>query len=275
MAGLVVSSTGRRRPSRPQIHLAGVAFHYPARRDPCSTTWTSDPAGMSTAIVGVNGAGKTTLVEWSPVSTIRPRDITVDGVSLADLRAAKWQRRVAVLFQDFVRYPLSARAISVRRRGNMSDAEGIVVRRAARVPSSSSSRSRAERTPSSPAATRTSRSLRGEWQRVALARALFAVAHGARLLVLDEPTAWLDVRGEADFFDRVLDIARGLTTIVISHRFSTSGVPIGSACRRRPARRGGRPRGACSPTSSRYAGGCRVQASRFTEAVRRLPRAAE
>jgi ATP-binding cassette, subfamily B, bacterial len=61
----------------------------------------------------------------------------------------------------------------------------------------------------------------GQWQRVALARALFAVQHGARMLVLDEPTAWLDARGEAEFFDRFLEITKGVTTVVISHRFST------------------------------------------------------
>ena len=61
----------------------------------------------------------------------------------------------------------------------------------------------------------------GQWQRVALARALFAVEHGARVLILDEPAAWLDVRAEAAFFDRFLSITRGLTTLVISHRFST------------------------------------------------------
>ena len=61
----------------------------------------------------------------------------------------------------------------------------------------------------------------GQWQRVALARALFAVRHGARILVLDEPTAWLDARGEADFFDRFLEITEGTTTLIISHRFST------------------------------------------------------
>ena len=61
----------------------------------------------------------------------------------------------------------------------------------------------------------------GQWQRVALARALFAVMHGARILVLDEPTAWLDARGEADFFDRFLEITQGTTSLIISHRFST------------------------------------------------------
>jgi ATP-binding cassette subfamily B protein len=61
----------------------------------------------------------------------------------------------------------------------------------------------------------------GQWQRVALARAMIAVDAGALVLVLDEPTAHLDVRAEADLYDRFLDLTRGLTTIVISHRFST------------------------------------------------------
>jgi ATP-binding cassette subfamily B protein len=61
----------------------------------------------------------------------------------------------------------------------------------------------------------------GQWQRVAIARALIAVDGGAGVLVLDEPTANLDVRAEAAFFDRFLELTEGLTTILISHRFST------------------------------------------------------
>ena len=61
----------------------------------------------------------------------------------------------------------------------------------------------------------------GRWQRVALARALCAVKRGAGVVLLDEPTAQLDVRGEAEIFDRVLAATRGCTTVLISHRFST------------------------------------------------------
>jgi ABC-type multidrug transport system fused ATPase/permease subunit len=61
----------------------------------------------------------------------------------------------------------------------------------------------------------------GQWQRVALARALCAVTLGAGVVLLDEPTAQLDVRGEAEIFDRILAATRRCTTILISHRFST------------------------------------------------------
>ncbi|HEX9258822.1 MAG TPA: ATP-binding cassette domain-containing protein, partial [Acidimicrobiales bacterium] len=61
----------------------------------------------------------------------------------------------------------------------------------------------------------------GQWQRIALARALCAVRMGAGLVLLDEPTAQLDVRGESEIFERVLAATRQCTTILISHRFST------------------------------------------------------
>ena len=77
-------------------------------------------------------------------------------------------------------------------------------------------------TPSSRAATRAGTELSGgQWQRVALARALCAVRLGAGVVLLDEPTAQLDVRGEAEIFDRILAATRHTTTILISHRFST------------------------------------------------------
>src|SRR5581483_7414674 len=61
----------------------------------------------------------------------------------------------------------------------------------------------------------------GQWQRIALARALCAVRMGAGVVMLDEPTAQLDVRGEAEIFERILRATRQCTTILISHRFST------------------------------------------------------
>ena len=61
----------------------------------------------------------------------------------------------------------------------------------------------------------------GQWQRIALARALCAVRQGATVVLLDEPTAQLDVRGEAEIFNRILTATRHATTILVSHRFSS------------------------------------------------------
>jgi len=181
-------------------------------------------AGTSTALVGANGVGKTTLVKvlcrlHDPTSG----RILVDGTDLRDIDAASWQRRIAVVFQDFNRYPVSAREnVSFGAFEHSDDEEGI--RQAA---SDAGALDFVEAMPMG-FDTVLSRNYPdgiepsgGQWQRIALARALFAARHGAGVLVLDEPTAWLDVRGEADFYERFIGITRGLTTIVISHRFST------------------------------------------------------
>jgi ATP-binding cassette subfamily B protein len=212
------------RPSR-EIRFSQVVFKYPGSdRAVFDSLNLTIPAGTSTAIVGVNGAGKTTLVKLlARLHDPTAGEITVDSVSLTQLRASEWQRRVAVVFEDFVHYPLSARDnVGFGAVEHESDMSGLTeaARSAGALPIVAAL----------PKGWDTVLSRRysggvelsgGEWQRIALARALFATAHGAGVLVLDEPTAWLDARGEADFIDRFLDITRGLTTIVISHRFST------------------------------------------------------
>jgi ABC-type multidrug transport system fused ATPase/permease subunit len=173
------------------------------------------PAGTSLAIVGPNGAGKTTLAKllcrlYDPNSG----SVLVDGTDLRDLDLEGWRARTAAVFQDFVRYELPL-------RDNVAPAgasEGDVLR----------ALETAQATDLADPATVLSRGYKGgtdlsggQWQRVALARALCAVQLGAGVVVLDEPTAQLDVRGEAEIFDRILESTRGCTTILISHRFST------------------------------------------------------
>lgn len=209
---------------RRTVRFERVGFAYPNGEPVLDGLDLEIPAGRSTAIVGVNGAGKTTLVKLltrmhDPTSGA----ITVDGVPLNELEARRWQRQIAVVFQDFNRYPLSLEEnVTLGAVERLDDEEGRV-RAAERAGA-------LEVVGAVPAGWSTVLSRQyeggtdlsgGQWQRVALARALFAVEHGARVLVLDEPTAWLDVRAEAAFFARFLDITRDLTSIVISHRFST------------------------------------------------------
>jgi ATP-binding cassette subfamily B protein len=208
-----------------EVRFEGVRFRYPdASQDVFGSLDLVLRAGQSTALVGINGAGKTTLVKL----LARLHDpcggrILVDGADLSSLDPAGWQRQVAVVFQDFARYPLSfAENIGFGAPSHLSDAAGLeaAASRAGALDVLSGLDLGWE--------TVLSRGYEGgvdlsggQWQRVALARALFAVRHGATILVLDEPTAWLDARGEADFFDRFLDITAGITTLIISHRFST------------------------------------------------------
>lgn len=208
-----------------EVRFERVRFRYPgADRDVFDGLDLVIPAGRSTALVGINGVGKTTLVKLL-ARLHDPVDgrIEVDGENLARVDPARWQRQVAVVFQDFAHYPLSfAENIGLGAPEFLGDTAGLrdSARRAGALAMLGSL----------PAGWQTvlSRSYDGgvdlsggQWQRIALARALFAVRHGATILVLDEPTAWLDARGEADFFDRFLEITEGTTTLIISHRFST------------------------------------------------------
>ena len=154
----------------------------------------------------------------------RPRArITVDGVDIGDFDPQSWQRNVAIMPQDPVRYPVSAYDnIAFGALEHRDDAAGV--QECARL----SGFADVVATLPDGWDTVLARQLPGgsdlsggQWQRLALARALFATRHGARLLVLDEPTAALDVRSEAQFYGRFLEVTQGLTTVVISHRFPT------------------------------------------------------
>jgi ATP-binding cassette subfamily B protein len=210
---------------RGDLTFEAVSFRYPdTENDVLDGLDLVLEAGRSTAVVGVNGAGKTTLVTL----LARLRDptagrILIDGVPLADLPAREWQRQVAVVYQDFTRFPLTAREnVALGLLGEPVDPETLerVARRAGAADLVAGLRDGWETVLS--AQYEGGQDLSGgQWQRVALARALYAVERGARILVLDEPTAQLDVRAEARFYDRFLEITGGVTSVVISHRFST------------------------------------------------------
>jgi ABC-type multidrug transport system fused ATPase/permease subunit len=218
------------KPAR-EIRLRDVTFAYPAGAStPPGTGATtppgagtavlehfdlSIPAGSSLAIVGQNGAGKTTIAKllcrlYDPQSGA----IEIDGVDIREFELASWRSRVAAVFQDFIRleWPLRdnvapagapddvvCAALESAGAANLATLDTVLARGYSGGTDLSG----------------------GQWQRIALARALAAVTLGAGVVLLDEPTAQLDVRGEAEIFDRLLTATRHCTTILISHRFST------------------------------------------------------
>ncbi|GIE99647.1 ABC transporter ATP-binding protein [Paractinoplanes rishiriensis] len=207
------------------IRFERVTFAYPGRPEPVLDGLDLDiRSGEVLAVVGVNGAGKTTFTKllaglYRPVAG----RITVDGADLDGVDVEAWRRHVAVVFQDFVHYPATLRdnirlaapeapagdeqiLAAIERAGAQSLLAGL--------PDGLDTplwRSDAGGTDLSG----------GQWQRVAISRAMYAVAHGRRVLVLDEPTAHLDVTAEAAFYDRVVTAASAATIILISHRLST------------------------------------------------------
>jgi ATP-binding cassette subfamily C protein len=199
-----------------EIDLRGLSFRYPqADRPVFDGLDLTVPAGSSLAVVGQNGAGKTTLAKllcrlYDPDSgTIR-----IDGTDLRDLDVDAWRTRVAAVFQDFLKLELPLRdnvapagapeadILAALADAGAADLADLDTRLATGYGDGTDLSG-------------------GQWQRVALARALCAVRQGAGLVLLDEPTAQLDVRGEAAIFDRILTATRDVTTILISHRFST------------------------------------------------------
>lgn len=210
---------------RAGIRFEGTVFAYPGTvRTVLNGLDLWLPAGGSLAVVGGNGAGKTTLVKLlarlhDPVAGL----VTVDGADLRTLDVDAWRRQLAVVFQDFTRYELPARD-NVGFGAVDRPRDDAALARAAGLAGLDPALAGLPLGWDTPLSRRFSEGTDlsgGQWQRLALARALYAVEHGARVLVLDEPTAHLDVRAEADLYERFLDLTRGLTTVLISHRFAT------------------------------------------------------
>jgi len=202
-----------------------LEFAYPGTKDKVLRGLELEiPAGRSTAIVGVNGAGKTTLVKlltrlYEPTSGA----ILADGINAGLLDPAEWRRQVSVIFQDFVKFEFSA-ADNIALGAPHVARDDEAIREAARkagILSAFDDHPLGLETPLARAYKDGIDLSGGQWQRIAIARSLYALHHGAKILVLDEPTAALDVRAEVAFFDRFVELTHGVTSILISHRFSS------------------------------------------------------
>jgi ATP-binding cassette, subfamily B, bacterial len=215
-AGQLASGTRKANglPAR-EIRFRNVTFAYPGGAAVLEGFDLAIPAGTSLAIVGQNGAGKTTLAKllcrlYDPQAGA----IEVDGIDVREFDLVSWRSRLTAVFQDFTRFELPLRdnvapagapdaaiksALESAGAANLASLDTILARGYEGGTELSG----------------------GQWQRIALARAMCAVQTGAGVVLLDEPTAQLDVRGEAEIFDRILAASRNCITILISHRFST------------------------------------------------------
>ncbi len=215
-------ATGAAPPRFSVLAVEDLSFTYPSREDPSLRHVNMHvAAGEVVALVGANGSGKTTLAKllaglYPPTEGV----VAWDGVDAAGIDADQLRSSVAVVFQDFMKYFLSAAEnIGVGRHERMADRDDIV---AAAGQAGAHSYLAALRdgyaTLLGPQYYGGSDLSIGQWQRVALARAFF---RDAPFLVLDEPTAALDPRAERDLFDRIRELARGRSVLLISHRFSS------------------------------------------------------
>ena len=210
------------RPIRQGFTFEDVGFRYPgAERWAVRHLSFTLHAGEVLALVGENGAGKTTLVKL--LARLYDPDegrILLDGQDLREYDLDALRADVGVIFQDFVRYHLTAAEnIAVGRIDARTDRPRIVDAAKRGLADEVIRRLPAGYDQIIGKRFRTGVELSGgEWQKIAIARAYM---RDAQLLILDEPTAALDARAEFEVFQRFKELSAGRTAVLISHRFSS------------------------------------------------------
>ena len=214
-----------RRGPRPLAGIAfeNVSFSYPDASEPTLVDITLQlPPGSSLALVGENGSGKTTLIKlltrlYEPTAG----RILFEGLDIREWDETALRERIGVIFQDFARYQL-------RVGENVGAGDDAHFEDQARWREAAQKGRAAAFIAELPQGYETQlgkwfrdgRELSGgQWQKIALSRAFMRT--GADVLVLDEPTAAMDARAEAEVFEHFRQLARDRITILISHRFST------------------------------------------------------
>jgi ATP-binding cassette subfamily B protein len=210
------------RPIRRGFEFRNVSFRYPgsSRLVLNGLNFHLRP-GERVALIGENGEGKTTIVKLlTRLYDPEEGQVLLDGVDLRDYNLEDLYREIGVIFQDFMRYEMTAR-------------ENIAVGRIEQIDDLQSLRESARKSMADEVVGKLSSGYEqmlgrrfeggvdlsgGEWQKVALARAYL---RNAQVLILDEPTSALDARSEYEVFQRFADLTSGKMALFISHRFST------------------------------------------------------
>ncbi|MBM4432271.1 MAG: ATP-binding cassette domain-containing protein, partial [Chloroflexi bacterium] len=207
---------------REGVVFENVSFAYPSsERQVLQGVSLSLAPGQVIALVGENGSGKTTLIKllcrlYDPSAG----RITVDGRDLRDLDPVQWRAHISVMFQDYVQYYLPAWENIWLGNANVEPNRDLIEQAARQAGADAVIR----RLPQGYDTVlghqfRKGQELSiGEWQKVALARAFL---RNASIVVLDEPTSFLDPLAEAGLFEQFRRLIEGRSGILISHRFST------------------------------------------------------
>jgi ATP-binding cassette subfamily B protein len=210
------------RPIRGGIEFRNVWFTYPGSRSPVlrGINFRLEPHERI-ALVGENGEGKTTIAKlMTRLYDPTEGQILLDGIDLREYDTEDWWNEIGVIFQDFMRYDMTAaeniavgriqasnNSLRVQAAAKKSYAENVIRKLPMGYDQLLGCRFEGGVELSG-----------GEWQKIALARAHL---RDAQLLILDEPTAALDARSEREVYERFAELTRGRATLLISHRFST------------------------------------------------------
>ncbi len=209
-------------PIRDGVRFENVGFRYPEAENWVVRNLSFTlKAGETLALVGENGAGKTTIVKLL-ARLYDPSEgrITIDGVDLKDMSPRDIHAHLGVIFQDFIRYSFTARDnIGVGRIEDKDDQRRIDEAAEQSLADAVIAKLPKGYDQQLGRLFKQGRDLSGgEWQKVAIARSYM---RDSELIILDEPTAALDAKAEAEVFSRFKGLASGRTAVIISHRFST------------------------------------------------------
>jgi len=209
-------------PLPPLIEFKNISFRYPnTKRYILKNFNLSIRTGEKIAFVGENGAGKTTLIKLLlRFYDVTDGEIVVNGINIKHLNLEKWYALIGVLFQEFIKYQFTFKEnvyFGNKKEVNNLDLLKEAIKKSGADEFVKDLPSKYDQTVGKMFKEGVDLS-GGQWQKLALARTFFK---NAPILILDEPTSAIDAKAEYEIFQRVQELQKDKTVIIISHRFST------------------------------------------------------